>query len=159
MSLISIICGSPREEGRCQCFASGVFEEKIAMNPDSEAALVSIADMDICGCDGCDGCKESFECVIDDDMPDIMEYFRESDELIIVSPIYMAGVPSQFKAVLDRLQPLFWEDVRHGEMKPAEVHLFGEGKDPYGSEGAVLSIRSALHVAGYEVKNVELHIN
>lgn len=159
MSLISIFCGSPRSEGRSQCFATGLFEEQIAMNPECEVSLISIADMDISGCIGCEGCRETFECVINDDMQELIDYFRDTDEIFIACPIYMAGVPAQFKAVLDRLQPLYWEDARHGELKPAHVHLFGEGHDPYGSKGAEASIRSALHVAGFEVNDVKLHIN
>lgn len=154
----TIICGSPRDNGRCMSFAEGLFEEAIANEPEGEHALISLADMEVFGCTGCNGCKESGECVIFDDMPDILEYIKNTHELIIVSPIYMAGVPSQLKAVLDRIQPLFWTDARHGELKRAEVHLFGEGHDPYGTDGAVLTIKSALHVAGFEVDNIETHI-
>ena len=160
MAKLTIICGSPRENGKSLEFANELFEETINNNPESEVSLISIADMEICGCNGCDGCKKSFECVIDDDMQDVLECIKESDEVTIVSPIYMAGVPSQLKAVLDRFQPMFWEGVRHEcKKKTATVHLFGEGHDPYGADGAVLTIKSALHVAGFEVKDVELHIS
>lgn len=155
----TIICGSPRDDGRCMAFAEGLFEEAIANEPDAEHALISVADMDIEGCFGCNGCKESNECVIDDDMLDVLYYVKHTNEIQIVSPIYMAGVPSQFKALLDRLQPLFWTDARHAKLKRAEVHLFGDGHDPFGAEGAINSIKSALLVAGFEVAEVELHVN
>ncbi len=161
MGRVSIICGSPREKSRSLDFANKLFEKTIEENPDREVTLISIADMDISGCVGCDCCKETHECVIEDDMKDVLECVRESEEITIISPIYMAGLPSQLKAVLDRFQPLFWEDVRHEikEMKKAALHLFGEGHDPYGADGAILSAKSALHVAGFEVRDVELHIN
>ena len=160
MGRITILCGSPREKGKSLDFANELFEQTIGKNPELEVTLISIADMDISGCVGCNGCKESFQCVIEDDVQDILECVRESEEVTIASPIYMAGVPSQLKALLDRFQPFFWEGVRHvGERKKAFLHLFGEGNDPYGADGAILSLKSALHVAGFEVEDVELHIN
>ncbi len=155
----TFICGSPREGGRSQALAEELFSSEIESDPTKQLALINIADMEINGCDGCDGCRETFSCVITDEMQSVYEYINESHELVIICPIYMAGVPSQFKAFLDRLQPYFWSDERHGELRRATVHLLGEGADPFGYEGALSSIRSALLVAGYEVEHVETHIN
>ena len=158
--LITIISGSPREGSKSLEFAGELFEKTIQENPENEVSLISIADMEINGCCGCDACKDAFECVIDDEVSDIVDYVRSADELIVVTPIYMAGVPSQLKALLDRFQPMFWEGVRHCEkLKPAHLHLFGEGHDPYGTQGAELTLKSALHVAGFEVESIETHIN
>ena len=158
--LITIISGSPREGSRSLEFATELFEMTIQENQESEVSLISIADMEINGCCGCDACKTTFECVIDDEVSDIVDYVRTADELIVVTPIYMAGVPSQLKALLDRFQPMFWEGIRHCDnLKPAHLHLFGEGKDPYGIKGAELTLRSALKVAGFEVENVDTHIS
>lgn len=159
---VLILAGSPRENSRSLKFATELFESRIEQTPDCEVTLISIADMDISGCCGCDGCKEPLhECVIDDDMADVLEYVCAADEIVVVTPVYMAGVPSQLKAVLDRFQPMFWADVRHSKEppKPATIHLFGEGNDPYGADGANLTLKSALKVAGFEVKGVETHIN
>lgn len=155
----TFICGSPRENGRSFALADSLFSGAIEQNPESELAFITIAGMTIEGCDGCDGCKKTCECVIDDEMQMLYEYINESSELVVVCPVYMAGVPSQFKAFLDRLQPYFWADSRHQELRPAQVHLIGEGCDPFGTIGAENSIKSALLVAGYEVKSVETHID
>ena len=158
--LITIISGSPREGSKSLGFAGELFEKEIQDNPENEVSLISISDMEIDGCHDCRKCKETFDCVIEDDAPDILEYVKMSDELVIVTPVYMAGVPSQLKALLDRFQPMFWEGARHSEkLKPAKVHLFGEGNDPYGTQGAISTLKSALHVAGFEVECVEEHIN
>ena len=158
--LITIISGSPREGSKSLEFAGELFEKEIQENPENEVSLISISDMEIDGCHDCRKCKETFECVIEDDVPDILDYVKKSDELVVVTPIYMAGVPSQLKALLDRFQPMFWEGARHAKkLKPAKAHLFGEGHDPYGTDGAILTLKSALHVAGFEVTEVEEHIN
>lgn len=154
----TIICGSPRLNGKSSVIAEELFNQAISANPECEFAFVAIADMIIGGCNGCDGCKSDFQCVINDDMEIIKDYIENSDELEIVTPIYMAGVPSQFKAVLDRLQPFFWKGNRHNEKKPAILHVIGEGNDPFGYEAAVLTVKSALYVAGFEVCKIEAHI-
>lgn len=160
MANIAIISGSPREGSKSLEFAGELFEKIIQDNPDNEVSLISIADMDINGCCGCEACKTTFECIIDDEVSEIVDYIRGADELVVVTPIYMAGVPSQLKALLDRFQPMFWEGVRHCEkLKLAHLHFFGEGHDPYGAQGAELTLKSALHVAGFEVKSVDTHIN
>ena len=157
---VTIISGSPREGSKSLEFAGELFEKTIQENPENEVSLISIADMNINGCQGCDACKNTFTCVIDDEAQDVIDYVRAADELVVVTPIYMASVPSQLKALLDRFQPMFWEGVRHSaELKPAHLHLFGEGRDPYGTKGAELTLKSALHVAGFEVKSVDSHIN
>lgn len=150
-----IICGSPRVGGRCEKLAIELFDAMIENDGSCEYAYISIADMDINGCNGCNGCKTTGDCVLEDDMEDVMAYINDSQEITIVCPIYMAGVPSQFKAVLDRLQPNFWTNKRHNsQMKKAHIYLIGEGKDPFGYEGAISSIKSALYLAGFEVSDV-----
>ncbi len=155
----TIICGSPRLNGKSYKIADRLFSNAINKDPRSEFAFVTIVDMVIEGCDGCDECKSDFECVIEDDMEIIYDYIENSEELEIVVPIYMAGVPAQFKTVLDRLQPYFWKGNRKVKLKRATLHLVGEGHDPFGFEGAVLTVKSALYVAGFEVCDIEKHID
>lgn len=94
-------------------------------------------------------------CVIGDDMPAVRRHLDAASELIVVSPVYFAGAPSQLKALLDRLQPYYWSDARRcGAKRPAVLHAVGEGKDPHGIEPLVGSVRSALAVAGFELAEV-----
>ena len=159
MASKTIICGSPKESGKTLFLAQTLFDASVAENPDDVCTLITLSDMDIEGCVGCDGCKETFSCVIDDDMQEVYEFINDSDDIVVVSPIYMAGVPARLKALLDRLQPYFWSGQRHEKLRPASLHLVGEGNDPFGSDGAALCVKSALLVAGFEVKNVEVCID
>lgn len=94
-------------------------------------------------------------CVIADDMPEVRKHMDAAGELIVVSPVYFAGAPSQLKALLDRLQPYYWSDARQrGAKRPACLHAVGEGGDPHGIEPLVGSVRSALAVAGFELAEV-----
>lgn len=167
-----IVVGSPRANGRAAALADQIFEACIEDCPNDEVALVPVATLDIGGCTGCDVCKEnladlggpagetaggedgSFRCVIRDDMDDVYPLLDAADELVVVSPVYFAGTPSQMKALLDRFQPYFWIDARKQPKRPAVLHVVGEGGDPHGFEPLVGTVRSALAVAGFRLEAV-----
>lgn len=81
-----------------------------------------------------------------------------ADAVLVVSPIYFAGVPSQFKAVLDRFQPYFWkrqQQIEQGRPLPPKralyVALVGEGGDPYGTAPAQAQVASPFALADFSV--------
>lgn len=87
-----------------------------------------------------------------------MDAIDAADAVLVISPLYFAGVPSQFKAMLDRFQPRFWKRQRllaaGGTLppkKPLYVALVGEGGDPYGSEHALAQIASPFALADHSV--------
>ena len=168
-----IIVGSPRIDGRSAHLADLLFESCIDECPDDELALAPVSTLAIEPCQGCDACKalaaraaggEAAEdgqadeaprrCVIDDDMAEVYELIDAADELVVVSPVYFAGAPAQLKALLDRLQPYFWTDARHGRKRPATLHVVGEGGDPHGFEPLVGVVRSSLSCAGFALERV-----
>lgn len=93
-------------------------------------------------------------CVIADDMPQVFEAFAWADELLLVAPVFFAGPPAQLKALLDRLQPCFWNLVRGLPKCPAFLYVVGEGNDPHGFAPLAGIIRSALAPAGFELAGV-----
>lgn len=93
-------------------------------------------------------------CVIGDDMQEVYPLIDAADELVVVSPVYFAGAPSQLKALLDRLQPYFWTDARNGAKRPATLHVVGEGGDPHGFDALITVVKSALSVAGFRLDTV-----
>lgn len=93
-------------------------------------------------------------CVIRDDMDEVYPLIDAADELVVVSPVYFAGAPSQLKALLDRLQPYFWTDARNRPKRPAVLHVVGEGGDPHGFAPLVGTVRSALAVVGFRLETV-----
>ena len=164
-----IIVGSPRTDGRCAHLADALFEACIEDHPEDEVALAPVSTLDVAPCTGCDGCRpEGWErggavpeadgaprCVVADDMQEIYELIDAADELAVVAPVYFAGPSSQLKALLDRLEPYFYTDGRHRRpLRPATLHVVGEGGDPYGYEPLVGIVRSALSVAGFRVETV-----
>lgn len=171
-----IIVGSPRVKGRSAHLADLLFESCIEECPHDEVALAPVSTLALGPCTGCDACKalskkgafadgdklarenRLFEngsrCIISDDMAEVYELIDEADELVVVSPVYFAGPPSQLTALLDRLQPYFWTDVRKAPKRPATLHVIGEGGDPHGFEPLIGIVRSALSCAGFRLERV-----
>lgn len=117
---------------------------------DAEDDADADADLDL----DADVASDALSCVIDDDMAFVRRHLDACDELIIVTPVYFSGVPSQLKAWLDRLQPYFWTDRRHGDLRPTTIHIVGEGADPFGFSGVISTVSSAILCAGFKVERV-----
>lgn len=177
-----IVVGSPRVNGRSASLADQLMYACIEECPDDVVSIVSVASTDVRPCCGCDACARETEpadealmeegdpltphpliaesdaplhrCVIDDDMPEVRKHLDAADELIVVSPVYFAGPPAQFKALLDRLQPYWRSDVRARGKRPMILHVVGEGGDPHGYDPLVGSVRSAFSVAGFELVSI-----
>ena len=171
-----IILGSSRAHGRSAALVDALFEACVHDYPEDAAAVLSVAALSISGCLGCDACRATTEielpdeddplypcararksrtsahrCIMHDDMDRVRLELDAANELIVVTPVYFASVPSQLKALLDRLQPYFWTNLRTRKKRPCTLHLVGEGKDPWGYDGAVRCVQSALSCAGFEV--------
>lgn len=176
-----IVVGSPRVDGRSASLADQLMYACIEECPDDVVSIVSVASTRVEPCRGCDACAREAEaspadmeegdpltphpaiaasdaplhrCVIVDDMPEVRKHIDAADELIVVSPVYFAGPPAQFKALLDRLQPYWRSDVRTRVKRPMILHVVGEGGDPHGYDPLVGSVRSAFSVAGFELASI-----
>ncbi len=176
-----ILHGSCRADGRSAALADELFNACIEECPDDGVSIVSVASTPIQPCTGCDQCREEADepihvfqegdpllpcetvvesgalfhpCVIDDDMNEVRKHLDTADELIVVCPVYFASVPAQMKALLDRLQPYYYTDLRTSPKRPAVIHVVGAGGDPHGFEPLIGTLRSALSVAGFSVELV-----
>ena len=146
-----IVSGSIRPEGK-SAFLSDALADALAAAGDSVSLMRLSDDIDIDPCLACDFCKLGEGCVIEDAMGDLCAMLDEADRLIVVSPIYFAGPPAQFKAVLDRFQVYYWTDARTKPKRPALLFAIGDGGDPHGYEPLVGIVSSALAVAGFSLE-------
>ena len=176
-----ILHGSCRADGRSAALADELFNACIEECPDDGVSIVSVSSTVVGPCIGCDECRALSEepihvfqegdpllpqetvvesealfhhCVIDDDMDEVRKHLDAADELIVVCPVYFAGAPAQMKALLDRLQPYYFTDLRTRPKRPAVLHVVGAGGDPHGFEPLIGSLRSALSVTGFTLELV-----
>ena len=153
-----VISGSPRGNGTCAQVSASIVDTLNHVDAKTSASLITISSLEVHGCIGCDACKDSFTCIYEDDQHFIERALDEADAALVISPIYFAGAPSQFKAVLDRFQPCFWKRkqlLEHVDAippkKPLYIVLVGEGGDPYGADHALAQIASPFALANYGV--------
>ncbi|MGN0261415.1 MAG: flavodoxin family protein [Eggerthellaceae bacterium] len=150
----TIICGSPQRNGKCACAAGYLRDALQGRFPEDQVNLLSVADLDIDPCVGCNACLDSGGCVFDDGMSQVLDLLGGTDYLYVICPVYFAGPPSQMKALLDRLQPLFAAYDPKVPKRPAKLMAVGQGGDPHGYAPLETIMRSALAVAGFRLEGV-----
>ena len=97
------INGSARKNGNTALMIRKVFE--VLEEEGIETELIQLAGNVIKGCKACGMCSvnKDGKCVIDDDMlNDIVRMMKESDGIILGSPVYFANITPEMKALIDR---------------------------------------------------------
>ncbi len=104
LSVLGIAC-SPRRNGNTTRLLLKAMETAQADGQSTE--LVYLSDLKINPCQGCGACSLKGICVIKDDIPILQEKLILADRIILAAPIFMMGVNSQTKILIDRMQT-FW---------------------------------------------------
>ena len=106
------VSGSPRKNGNTAHLVGAALREMEKY--DVETVFIRLCEYAIGDCRGCEGCRESYHCVIRDDMQKLYPLLDEADALILGSPTYFYDVTALMKAFLDRLYcyEVFDEDDR-----------------------------------------------
>jgi len=98
---VLILNGSPRNGGNT---AIALKEIADTLNKEGiETITVNVGKEDIRGCLACNWCHEHGKCVIDDKVNQIADLFRESDGLVLGSPVYYASANGTLISLLDRI--------------------------------------------------------
>jgi multimeric flavodoxin WrbA len=92
---------SPRKEGNTAWVIDKILEG--AEERGAEIQTWHFSDLDLKPCQGCLGCVRSDKCVIADDMHKLYAALKESDVLVLGSPVYMGQMTAQAKIFIDRL--------------------------------------------------------
>lgn len=109
---VLILSGSPRKGGNsdilCDRFAAGATEAGHAVEK------IRVAEKHIGYCRACYVCRERGECVLQDDMGEVLQKMVEADVLVLASPVYFYSIDAQLKAVIDRTVAR-WLEVKNKE--------------------------------------------
>lgn len=102
------ICGSPRKQSTEYTlkYALGELEKK-----GFQIEYFSVSGKKIAPCLHCNYCLENKECIQKDDMFEIYDSIKNSDGMIMASPIHNGGITAQLKAVIDRCRSLYAIDI------------------------------------------------
>lgn len=163
---VAVLVGSPRKNGACARFAAEL--EDALHGADTVAELLFLCDYEVLGCVGCGACERTGTCVLDareggGDRPGfacLLKRLQAADALALVAPVYFSGPPSQLKAVLDRMQPLWCQRYLLGQRpvrplecrRPLDLFVVGAGGDPFGYDALVSCACSSLRMADFELR-------
>ena len=70
-----------------------------------ECQIVNLSEHNVNYCKGCRACHETAECVLHDDMTEILSCIDSSDIVVMISPSYWADITGQMKVFIDRCTP------------------------------------------------------
>lgn len=99
------LAGSPRRNGNTDVLLEHVMAGVTQQG--AEVKTVILSELNIAPCRHCDGCLKTGKCVINDDMQWLHTDLRETDCIVLASPIFFMGVTAQTKAMIDRCQALW----------------------------------------------------
>ncbi|MBQ5995164.1 MAG: flavodoxin family protein [Clostridia bacterium] len=101
MSKVLLLNGSPHAHG---CTAEALAEMcRVFEKNGIETETVQVGSKQIRGCISCNRCKELGKCAFDDLVNETAEKFRQSDGLVIGSPVYYGSPNGTVLSFLDRL--------------------------------------------------------
>lgn len=114
MKNVLILSGSPRKNGNsdllCDEFARG------AEKAGHKVEKICVAEKNIGYCRACYYCRDhKGECVLKDDMAEVMQKIIDCDCLVLASPVYFYSIDAQLKAVIDRTVAR-WTEVKNKEL-------------------------------------------
>ena len=144
---VLILNGSPRKKGNTAVLSSRLSDG--ASGAGAEIESVCLHNLDISPCDACDYCQENGNgCIIDDDMQVLYPKLRDSDVVVIASPVYWCSLTAQSKLCLDR-----WYAMESGDdfelkgKKLALLMVYGDS-DLY-SSGGITVIHTLENICRY----------
>lgn len=102
------INGSPRKNNNTATLLKKALEGVRSSDKEVETEIINLYDYNYKGCISCFACKlkdgKSYgKCAVKDDLKEILEKLSQADGIIFGSPIYIHGITSQIRALLERL--------------------------------------------------------
>ncbi len=101
---------------------------KGAQEAGAETVNICLAEKEIKHCKACKVCwfTSSGECVIKDDMTEIISSMEGEDIRILATPLYFDNISSRLKVFMDRLMVTaspYWEKDKDGECRHLTIHV------------------------------------
>ena len=133
---ILVLNGSPRPRGNTkqmtEAFRTG------ALSAGHQVDVVDVCRLHINGCVACEYChtKGKGACIQKDDMSQVYDLLKETEMLVIASPIYYHGLSGQLKCVIDRFYSAAYP-TKPPKLKKVAMILSSGDPDMY--DGALFS--------------------
>jgi putative NADPH-quinone reductase len=99
------ILGSPLPEGNTAALLDRALQG--ARDAGCEVEKIVVANLDFQACNEMMFCREHDTCIMDDDMQQQYQKFRDMDGIILATPVMTMGIPGKLKSFMDRFQVFF----------------------------------------------------
>lgn len=164
---VLIINASPRKKGITSHLLSE-FKNSIDSAHDV-SEIIRVQSLNIKPCTGCLKCRPDKTCILPrDDAHILSERIKESDLLVIGSPVYWGNMPGTLKIFFDRNVPLFEyceakaiKYIPKPQLKGKKAILLICGGSPFPfnllpsqSKGTIRSLRTILKSGGIKIVSV-----
>jgi len=119
------IHGSARALGNSRTLLDEAVAHARGLRPDMVVELIRAYSANVDPCIACEGCNEDqVGCVVQGDGWNRIEnLLRSADILLLSTPVYFMGLPAPVKAMVDRLQALWWYGEGGGQVATNEGHF------------------------------------
>lgn len=133
---ILVLNGSPRPNGNTAKMVSAFREGAESIGND--VTVIEVCKKQIHGCIACEYChtKGGGKCIQKDDMGEVSDALKNTDMLVLASPIYYHGVSGQLKCVIDRFYSAAYPN-KPDRLKKVAMFLSSGDKNMY--DGAKFS--------------------
>lgn len=133
---ILVLNGSPRPKGSTRKMIDAFCEGAASVG--HQVDVVDVCRKQIRGCMACEYChtKGRGACVQKDDMQEIYDLLKDTEMLVLASPIYYHGISGQLKCVVDRLYAAAYP-AKPPRLKKVAMFLSSGDADMY--RGAMFS--------------------
>lgn len=127
---ILVLNGSPRPMGTTAAMIAAFRET--AENKGHEVTVIDVCRKNINGCLACEFCHNKGEgrCAQKDDMEEIYALLKDTEMLVLASPIYYHGISGQLKCVIDRFYASLYPKAPES-LKKAAMFLASGDPDMY----------------------------
>ena len=126
---MKIVCllGSPRSNGNSTAIATHLC--KFAEKNGSVVQTFALNKLTYRGCQACMTCKTKLDrCVLNDDLTQVLDAIRDTDVLVMATPVYYGDVSSQMKGFIDRtysyLTPDYISSSNPSRLPPGKRMVF-----------------------------------
>ncbi len=162
---IIAILGSPLTEGNTALLLDQAL--KGAEDAGCTTEKIILVNLDFQSCQEMMFCLDHETCILDDDMQALYPKIRDTDGLIIATPVMTMGIPGKLKSFIDRFQVFFMAKyVRKKSLIPDEKKQVRKGlficisgmKIPEVFVGAKLTIKAFFDIIDCQYSD-ELLIN
>lgn len=146
--------GSPRKKGNTARLVNEVLRG--AQEGGAETKLYFLNEMNIKGCQACYACKKpEGVCIQKDDMAPLYDEIKNTDAVVVGTPVYMFQMTGQTKLFVDRLFAFLNSDFTHklGEGKKTLV-VYTQGQaDPGLFQSSFNSNNGVLSLLGFKIQD------